>query len=153
VNPAPMPPASDTLAAIIAGADIVVPNRTELAELTHRPIPETIDDVAACVATLSVSAHIVVTLGAEGAVVFPDGPTGEAIAVSAPQVDTVDSSGAGDAFCAALVAALNVGHTLVSATEYACEFAAWTTTLHGAQVTTPAPEALRVPSVTAEPAR
>ncbi len=150
VNPAPMPEPSALLDDIIARADILVPNRTELAGLANAPLPQTIEEVTQCVRTLTVDAQIVVTLGSDGALVFPKGPSGDAVAVSAPAVDTVDSSGAGDAFCAALVAGVNAGHPLEDAAQFACNFAAWTTTLHGAQVTQLAPEDLTLgrPSVT-----
>jgi ribokinase len=152
VNPAPMPPASPLLDELIQAADVLVPNRTELATLVGSPIPKTPDDVIACVSRLDADTQVVVTLGKEGAMVFAEGPTGPATAVSAPVVESVDSSGAGDAFCGALVAALNAGYSLVDATQHACNFAAWTTTLSGAQVTQKAPQKFRLTTSTRQPA-
>lgn len=142
VNPAPMPAPSPLLDKIMAAADILVPNRTELAALANTTLPHTVEEVTECVRTLALDAQIVVTLGSDGALVFPSGPRGEAVAVSAPRVDAVDSSGAGDAFCAALVAGVNAGDSLVDAAQFACDFAAWTTTLPGAQVTQKVPQEL-----------
>ena len=134
VNPAPMPAQSVELDQIIEAADILVPNRSELAILAGSPIPETLAELIECARKVNFNGQLVVTLGAEGALVFPDGTTGAHKLIPAPQVNTIDTSGAGDAFCAALTAALARNETLEDATVSACEFAAWTTTQEGAQV-------------------
>lgn len=134
LNPAPMPPNSAELSALIDACDILVPNRTELASLTDSPVPHNPTEVIAAARKLTAEAQLVVTLGADGALVFPEGPHGPAIEVAAPAVTAIDASGAGDAFCAALVAGLLHGKDLVAASEYACDFASWTTTQIGAQV-------------------
>jgi ribokinase len=143
VNPAPMPEPSPELSQIIAQADILVPNRTELAALAGCDVPESIESVRECVTKLDFDGQLVVTLGAEGALVFDAGSHSEGTLVAAPRVNAIDASGAGDAFCAALVAGLHAGKSLIDATEYACEFAAWTTTQEGAQLATSAPSELR----------
>lgn len=144
LNPAPMPEMSPLLDKVIRATDILVPNRTELASLAGKPTPGTLEEVVALARTLDFSGSLVVTVGVEGAVVFPDGVGGAYEVVPAPVVDAVDTSGAGDAFCAALAAGLARGDSLVSATAMACEFAAWTTTQRGAQVpATSAPELQR----------
>lgn len=142
VNPAPMPAASPLLSRVIDGADIIVPNRTELAALASSAVPQTVDEVIACARKLTFSSQLVVTLGADGAVVFPEGAAGEAVVVEAPRVSAVDTSGAGDAFCAALAAGLHRGKGIVDATGYACEFASWIVTQKGAQVGIQAPPEL-----------
>jgi ribokinase len=134
LNPAPMPPVSPLLQRIIAATDILVPNRTELASLAGSPTPTTLDEVVSLAKSIDFPGALVVTLGHEGALVFPEGVSGPHEIVPAPQVTAVDTSGAGDAFCAALAAGLSRGESLVVATAAACEFAAWTTTQRGAQV-------------------
>ena len=134
INPAPMPPRSELLDAIIARADILVPNRGELAVLAGTEIPHTPDDVVAAARTLAFSGQLVVTLGHEGAMVFPDGVHGDPVVVPAPDVDAVDTSGAGDAFCGALAVGIQAGKSLVDAVASANEFASWSVTQRGAQV-------------------
>ena len=140
LNPAPMPAYSEDLRELINACDILVPNRTELAALAGTAVPESLHDVIATARELPFDGQLVVTLGADGAVVFPDGIAGEAVSVKAPQVTARDASGAGDAFCAALAAGLLRGKDLVGASDYACEFASWTTTQIGAQVGEVAPK-------------
>ena len=134
LNPAPMPAVSPELSALIQACDILVPNRTELATLAGTSLPQNISEVISAAKRLNFEGKLVVTLGSEGALVFPDGISGESVKVDAPKVAAIDSSGAGDAFCAALAAGLLHGKDLVGATKYACEFASWTTTQIGAQV-------------------
>ena len=97
-------------------------------------MPQNISEVISAAKRLNFEGKLVVTLGSEGALVFPDVISGESVKVDAPKVAAIDSSGAGDAFCAALAAGLLHGKDLVGATKYACEFASWTTTQIGAQV-------------------
>lgn len=134
LNPAPMPKSSTELELILKSVDILVPNRTELASLAGKPLPKSIKEVVACAQSLDFGGQLIVTLGAEGALVFAEGVRGTHRVVSAPKVNAVDTSGAGDAFCAALAAGLAQGLDIIQATARACEFAAWTTTQHGAQV-------------------
>lgn len=134
LNPAPVPPGSPELSEVIRACDILVPNRTELATLAGAPVPENVTDVISAAQKLAFTGQLVVTLGSEGALVFPHGVHQAPVAVTAPAVATIDASGAGDAFCAALAAGLLHGKDLVGASEYACEFASWTTTQRGAQV-------------------
>lgn len=140
LNPAPMPEYSDELRELINACDILVPNRTELAALAGTAVPESLEDVIATARKLPFDGQLVVTLGSDGAVIFPEGIAGEPVSIKAPQVTARDASGAGDAFCAALAAGLLRGKDLVGAIDYACEFASWTTTQIGAQVGEVAPE-------------
>jgi len=139
LNPAPMPKIDEELETILASVDILVPNRTELASLAGKSVPRNMKEVVACAESLDFRGQLIVTLGEEGALVFADGVRGECQAVSAPKVNAVDTSGAGDAFCAALAAGLAQKLDIVQATARACQFAAWTTTQHGAQVTVGTP--------------
>ena len=71
------------------------------------------------------------TYGAEGAMLSRNG---EQIArAKPPRVDVVDTTGAGDAFTAALVVALTRGMETQAALEHACLVGALTTTKMGAQ--------------------
>lgn len=144
VNPAPMPEKSPQLDKIIARADILVPNRTELAALSGQPVPQTHDDVVACAKMLNLEGQLVVTLGSDGALCFPDGVAGEVVSVASPVVSAVDTSGAGDAFCGALAVAIRQSKSLVDAVEYATKFASWSVTQPGAQVPQTTPDSLLV---------
>lgn len=144
VNPAPMPEKSPELDDIIARADILVPNRTELAALAGQPVPQTHDAVVACAKMLNLDGQLVVTLGLDGALCFPDGVAGEVISVASPVVSAVDTSGAGDAFCGALAVGIRQGKSLVDAVEYATKFASWSVTQPGAQVPQTTPDSLLV---------
>jgi ribokinase len=80
------------------------------------------------------SRSVVVTLGARGAdVITPEGTR----RIPAPEVDAVDTTGAGDAFTGALAAHLATGVDLVAATEHAIAYAAWSVTHPGAQASPP----------------
>ncbi|MER6081676.1 ribokinase [Streptomyces sp. NPDC001833] len=77
---------------------------------------------------------VVVTLGAEGALVA-DGDGVEH--VSSVQVDAVDTTGAGDAFTAALAVRLGAGGSLARAAAYAARVGAAAVTRRGAQESYP----------------
>ncbi|MEV7790795.1 ribokinase [Streptomyces sp. NPDC087512] len=78
---------------------------------------------------------VVVTLGAEGALVASaaEGVT----RVPSVKVDAVDTTGAGDAFTAALAWRLGTGESLASAAAYAARVGAAAVTKAGAQVSYP----------------
>jgi ribokinase len=116
LNPAP--------ARELAGrADVLVPNRGELERLAGGGPP------AEAAARLGLPA-VVVTLGAEGALVVEGSGTEE---VGAPEVQVVDTTGAGDAFCGALADALDRGAELVEAVRFAVAAAALSVTGEGAR--------------------
>jgi ribokinase len=74
---------------------------------------------------------VAVTRGAEGATLFEGGR--EVARATAPKVDVVDTTGAGDAFTAALVVSLLEGRSRQEALERACGFGAEAATRDGAQ--------------------
>ncbi|MET0236762.1 MAG: ribokinase [Kibdelosporangium sp.] len=76
----------------------------------------------------------VVTLGARGALVIEPGGVHE---VESPQVEVVDTTGAGDAFTGALAAELAKGSDLVTAAKFAVKVAAISVTKRGAQPSYP----------------
>ena len=72
---------------------------------------------------------IVVTLGGAGALVREGG---NETTVPAHRVDVVDTTGAGDTFCGALVAAMCAGHSLADAAGFGAAAAAIAVQRHGA---------------------
>jgi ribokinase len=126
LNPAP----ADGLAIEDAAlADVLTPNETELAVLAGPGDPE-----AGARRLLDRGRRgraIVVTLGAAGALVVPAG--GPAVAIPAPAVTAVDTTGAGDTFNGALAAGLVAGRALPDAVRRAVAAAAFSTTRPGAR--------------------
>jgi ribokinase len=82
---------------------------------------------------------VVVTLGADGAVVADGDGTA---AVPSPETDAVDTTGAGDAFTAALCLRLARGDALRDAARYAARAGAAAVRGRGAQSSFPAPDDL-----------
>ena len=144
LNPAPMPEHTDTVGKLITSADILVPNQAELAALSGQAIPTTFDEVTACAKLLDFDGQLIVTLGSDGALIFPDGVRLDSIHIPAASVDAIDTSGAGDAFCGALAVGIISGKDLFDATTYATEFASWTVTQLGAQVAEEPPNSLLI---------
>lgn len=131
-NPAPAPTDAVPLE-LLDSVDVLVPNQTELAILAGHEGPVDVSVAADLASTLPTSA-VVVTLGAEGALVVAGG---EAVHVTAPVIDPVDTTAAGDAFCAALADALVGGADLVEAAAWAVRVGAATTLRPGAQPSLP----------------
>ena len=113
---------------------MLVPNRGELGILLGVPEPQTIGDATALALALQGPRAVVVTLGAEGALVVEHG---QAVHVPAVPVDAVDTTAAGDAFCGALADALARGGGVLDAAAWAVRAAALATTRHGAQPSLP----------------
>jgi ribokinase len=132
LNPAP---ARDLPAELLALLDVTVPNESELRALTGRPTG-TLDEVAVAAEALRArgARTVVVTLGARGAMIT--GPGGHTHVPGIP-VTAVDTSGAGDAFCGALVAHLADGHPLTEAARRANVVAAKSVTRSGTQASFP----------------
>jgi len=135
LNPAPAPPEPLPMS-LLADVDVLVPNQTELATIAGRDGP--VDRATAAeLATRLPSSSVIVTLGAEGALVVLDG---EATHVPAPVVRPVDTTAAGDSFCGALADGLVRGLDLVEATRWAVRVGAATTQRPGAQPSLPTPD-------------
>jgi ribokinase len=137
LNPAPARPLP---ADLLAKVDVLIPNRSELGVLTDSPEPTTIDEAAALAKSLKGPSAVVVTLGADGALVVADD---EVTHVEAVPVEAVDTTGAGDAFCGALADALARGNSLVDAARWAVRVAGQSTTQRGAQTGMPRREEVR----------
>ncbi|MCB0997280.1 MAG: ribokinase [Acidimicrobiales bacterium] len=115
-NPAPV--VDEVVAAVLPLADVVIVNRQEHAAV--RP-PHSVD--------------VVLTLGADGAVVQPGRP--DEAAVAAFPTTVVDPTGAGDAFCAALAVALAEGTDLAAAARFGCAAGALAVRVAGAEPSMP----------------
>jgi ribokinase len=131
LNPAP---ARELPAELLAEVDVLIPNRSELGVLSGKPEPTTIDEAAALARSLAGPKAVVVTLGADGALVVEGDRTEH---VPAAKVEAIDATGAGDAFCGALADALARGSSLTEAARWAVRVAGISTTKRGAQTGLP----------------
>jgi ribokinase len=130
LNPAP---ARELTLDLLHMVDLLVPNREELASLVGHPLPD-LHAVADAARQLRGPTAVVVTLGADGALLCEDG----AVAFVPPhQVSPLDTTAAGDAFCGALAFCLVDGLGLHEAVRRANVAAALSTTLAGAQPSLP----------------
>jgi ribokinase len=82
---------------------------------------------------------VIVTLGAEGCLAWHQG---HVIQQKAYKIEVVDTTGAGDTFCGALVAALSQGKLLKEALQYASAASALACQTLGAQSSIPSREAV-----------
>lgn len=124
---------------ILRLADIIIANREEISEA----LPESTYDPeldARRMARLGVKT-VIVTLGARGAIYLED-PDGPAIAVAPYPINAVDSTGAGDAFAGAFVAAIAARLPLSAALERASAAGALACTVMGAEPSLPRKEAV-----------
>ncbi len=127
LNPAP---ARGLPADLLAEVDVLIPNRSELGVLAGAPEPRSVEEAAKLAKSLTGPSAVVVTLGADGALVVADGT---ATHLPAAPVNAVDTTGAGDAFCGALADGLARGWSLVAAARWAVKVAGISTTGRGAQ--------------------
>jgi ribokinase len=132
LNPAPV---RELPRDLLAEVDVLVPNRAELAQLAGASVPETVEAAATLAGRLPARA-VVVTLGADGALVVEDG---RATHVPSVPVRPVDTTAAGDAFCGGLADALAGGASLQEAARRAVRVAAAACLRPGAQASLPTP--------------
>ena len=130
LNPAP---ASLLSAALLERVDVLVPNRIELAQLAGSAEAGGLAAVEEMARGLPVPS-VVVTLGADGALLVAGG---DAVVLPAPPVEVVDTTGAGDAFCGAIAEALARGVAIDEATARAVHAGSLATTRRGAQPSLP----------------
>ena len=130
LNPAP---AFLLSAALLEGVDVLVPNRIELAQLAGSAEADDLAAVEEMARSLPVPT-VVVTLGADGALLVAGG---DAVLLPAPPVEAVDTTGAGDAFCGAIAEALARGVAIDEATARAVHAGSLATTRRGAQPSLP----------------
>jgi ribokinase len=132
LNPAPALPAEPEL---LRGAEFLVANESEARTLTGVEVANPGDARRAGRALLDVGVpHVILTLGAEGALLCEGG---DAVHVPARQVKVVDTTAAGDAFIGGLTVALLNGFTSVEAARYATCAGTLATTVLGAQTSLP----------------
>jgi len=129
LDPAPARPLSPDL---LATHPILTPNETEAAQLTRESEPSS----AARVLAAQTGAPAIVTLGAAGALLF-DPAHGVVERVLAPQVESVDATGAGDALSGVLAACLASGAPVLGALSWAVTAASVSTTGVGARAALP----------------
>ncbi|TYR16007.1 ribokinase [Corynebacterium urealyticum] len=100
---------------LVAASDPIILNELEAADITGLPRETPTEELFA--ALKDVARTCVVTLGPAGAAVIDEAGVTR---VPAPQMETiVDTTGAGDAFCGTLAAAVATGSSLVDATRVA----------------------------------
>jgi ribokinase len=127
VNPAPAPGAPlDGL----MHADILVPNESEARQLLGLPIEQEIDLTLLAIRLVQETGAgcVLVTAGERGVTGSDGSDTWE---IAPPSVPVVDTSGAGDVFCAALAAGLIHGKAIRAASAWACGVAALSVTREG----------------------
>lgn len=132
LNPAPACTLSNEL---LKNITIITPNQTEAEMLTGIKVD---DEASALEAAKAMRykgiQHVIITLGAEGALVYNHG---EHHLVQPPKVTAVDTTAAGDVFNGALAVGLAEGMDIFEAAAFACKAAAISVTRLGAQASAP----------------
>jgi len=131
----------------IAACDYLIPNETEAALLTARPVdsPEAALDAAADLHAQG-ARHVIVTLGARG-VAYVDAQS--RLLMPAPIAHAIDTTAAGDTFVGALAVALAEGVSPDTAIEFGQAAAAVSVTRLGAQPSIPFRSELGAPAAPA----
>lgn len=133
-------PYADVPDALLSHVDVLLVNKSE-AELVLGRSDIDADWEAALAGFVELKVHrVVVTLGADGAVVLDgtvsqdgDNDAGQVTKIDSPEVDAVDTTGCGDAFTGALAHGMAKGASLVEASMHAAEAGALAATREGAQ--------------------
>lgn len=112
-------PVRNSVEAILKRADLIIVNEGEAAQYDLK----------------NYAGLVAVTLGSQGAELRRDGKT--IATAKPPKVEVVDTTGAGDAFAAALTVALAEKQSEQDALEFACAVGALTTTKLGTQTASP----------------
>ena len=127
LNPAPYQPLSEELLAV---TDWIIPNETEFKELLGQD--PTSDEA---LKKFRPGKNSIVTLGSEGAVLISS--DGNLSRVSAPTVNAVDTTGAGDAFVGVFAFGLASGKNPEDAMKLGIKVASMSVTRKGAQSSYP----------------
>ena len=130
LNPAPVVDISKKL---LEKIDVLLPNRIELARLSNKESFENLDELEAAAKGLGIQT-VIVTLGSAGALLVSDKQTE---LISSPAVESVDTTGAGDAFCGSMAESLSRGLSFLESVEYSVTAGALSTTTYGAQISMP----------------
>jgi ribokinase len=132
VNPAP---AEKPPACLLEKVDYLVPNETEAELLTGVNVTDPDSAAKAADRLLNEGCkHVIVTLGAQGALVH-DGKT--TTHVPARSIQVVDATAAGDTFIGAFSVSLATGEPLVEAVRFGCAAATLSVSKLGAQTSIP----------------
>lgn len=128
-------PAMELEPELLKNIDILTPNQTEAEILSGIKVIDikTAEIAAQKINKLGVR-NVVITMGAQGALIWQDG---KSTLVGAQKVTPVDSTAAGDVFNGGLAVALSEGKTLKNAVEFASIAAAISVTRMGAQSSIP----------------
>ena len=132
LNPAP----ANTLSLeLLSYIDVITPNQHEAGMISGIKVQNIKDAQKAAAAIYGMGVkNVVITLGAFGAVVCQEGKTK---VVTAPKVEAIDTTAAGDVFCGYLAVGLSEKTTLLQAVKYGCLGAAISVTRMGAQSSIP----------------
>ncbi len=133
LNPSPPQPLPE---GVLAACDPLIVNEHEARVIVGGDLHGTSEDWARALLALG-PRSVVITLGAEGALVASAEGT---VRVPAVKVDAVDTTGAGDAFTAALAWKLGQGESAAAAAAYAARVGAVAVTRAGAQASFPTAE-------------
>lgn len=144
LNAAPLAEAGPQRAELISVTDVLVVNEGEARTLTGVGADADDEQVAARLSDLGVP-RVVITVGERGAIVVD---RGQLSVLPAQPVDVVDTTGAGDAFCATVGVGLAAGDDLLAVVRRACAAGALSTTVLGAQ--SALPDAARIDRLLAE---
>lgn len=132
INPAP---AHALNTGLLDGLFLITPNETEATLLTGINVKDEFSASKAAQVFLDKGVqHVIITLGKQGAY-FQDNHT--RFMVSAPPVDTKDTTGAGDTFNGAIAVAITEGRDWEDSVRFAVEAAAVSVTRMGAQASIP----------------
>ena len=132
LNPAPVSALSNNF---LKKVYAVLPNRIETEMLSGIKV---VDENSAYKAAKAISSkgieNVVITLGKEGAFVKE---RDSFVMTPATEVETIDTTGAGDVFCGAVSVYLSEGHSLIESVRFANAAAAIAVTRMGAQSAIP----------------
>ncbi len=135
LNPAPAQQLPDEL---IALADYIIPNETELSLLTSQKIEDIPSAESAARDLLGRGArNVIVTLGSKGALLVNSETSKQ---IHTFKVEVVDTTAAGDAFIGGFATSLLENKSLEEAVRFGCACGALATTKFGAQPSLPMKE-------------
>lgn len=132
LNPAP---ACEIPASLMKHITVITPNKTEAEMLSGSKVTDLPSATRAARAIQAMGVKmVIITLGSAGALVVTDTITQ---LITAPKVEAVDTTAAGDVFNGALAVALSEGRDILDAASFACQAAAISVTRMGAQASAP----------------
>lgn len=136
LNPAPAPDSGKFSEEILNNIDMLIPNQSEAAILTGIEVNDLKSglDAGAKLKSLGLK-DLIITMGEMGALVLPQNAGPQMI--PAFNVEVVDTTAAGDAFCGALAAGLAKDLNLSDSLKFACAAGALATTRLGAEPSLP----------------